>query len=291
MIPISRIQKELTRAVKEGATEYFLLNTSDFRPVIMSASAALDIAWNADSWIRNENYHEEFLRDWSGTQFNKNLSDDIASIYSDYYISPAKYGPDETYRMGDNYYTRMTRLYLRRMETEDSMSYMEKVNRAMSVEENAKYLIEICSNAKPRWDSLNTKATQLFSLIAGNRKNFYQSSVLTPIDIHRYGNEMLILVMKAFIAKEINDKKEYLENALLINKKVIESLKKAEYGKWKNFYQNDFMTGFRSAGKCIELTIAKYEGIQTHEDINHFINDWDLWDLVKSYQGKQKVAM
>ena len=39
------IQSELGRYIKAGATAYFLVNTSDIRPVAMTTRAVMDIAW------------------------------------------------------------------------------------------------------------------------------------------------------------------------------------------------------------------------------------------------------
>lgn len=291
MVPVSRIQSELTRAIKSGATEYFLLNTSDFKPVMMSAKAAMDISWNAKPWLRDPDYHKTYVKNWSADQFGEDLHKEISKLYAMYYVAPAKYGPDETYRMGDNYYTRMSRLYLRRMETGDTTTYMEKVDWEKSIEENARMLIDLCQEAQPRWDSLYSEAVEIYGRVPAERKNFYQAHLVTPIAIHRFGNKMLTRVMMAYLEPEIETKKNHLRRALNLKEQVIESFSLAEYGKWENFYQNDFMTGFRSAGKCIELTISKYEGKKTHENIDHYINDWDLWDHVKSYQGKQRVPM
>jgi hypothetical protein len=45
MVPVERSLSELGRYIKAGATAYFLLNTSDIRPVSMSIRAMMDAAW------------------------------------------------------------------------------------------------------------------------------------------------------------------------------------------------------------------------------------------------------
>src|SRR5581483_10742535 len=45
MVPMSRVIAELGRYIKAGATNYFLVNTSDIRPVVMMAKAVMDVAW------------------------------------------------------------------------------------------------------------------------------------------------------------------------------------------------------------------------------------------------------
>ena len=51
MVPPARIRRELGRAVKAGATEYLLDNTSDLRPVVMTTRALMEMAWDANPWI------------------------------------------------------------------------------------------------------------------------------------------------------------------------------------------------------------------------------------------------
>ena len=45
MVPVAVIQAELGRYIKAGATSYFLVNTSDIRPVAMTTRAVMDVAW------------------------------------------------------------------------------------------------------------------------------------------------------------------------------------------------------------------------------------------------------
>ncbi len=291
MIPIQRIQSELIRAISTGANSYFLLNTSDFRPVMMSTKAALSIAYDASSWMNDSTYYKKYIRDWSQQQFGEKHSDQISDIYSRYYTSPAKYGPDETYRMGDNYYTRMSRLYLRRMETGDSSTYIEKVDPNKSPEENAQFLVDICEAASHRWEELYEDAKTIKSAVPADRKSFFQTNVILPLEIHQNGNEMLIAVMSAYLGSDERTRTAHLKTAIHKVQRVLEAFEKAETGKWQNFYQNDFMTGFRSTAKCLELTLKKCQGIPTYENISSYVNDWSLWDQVKAYQGNQRVPM
>ena len=45
MVPVGVIQEELGRYIKAGATSYVLVNTSDIRPVAMTARALMETAW------------------------------------------------------------------------------------------------------------------------------------------------------------------------------------------------------------------------------------------------------
>ena len=44
MVSVNVIQSEIGRYIKAGATSYFLVNTSDIRPVAMTTRAVMDMA-------------------------------------------------------------------------------------------------------------------------------------------------------------------------------------------------------------------------------------------------------
>ena len=48
MVPVSVIQSEIGRYIKAGATSYFLVNTSDLRPVAMTTRAVMEMAWSGN---------------------------------------------------------------------------------------------------------------------------------------------------------------------------------------------------------------------------------------------------
>ena len=45
MVSVKIIQSEIGRYIKAGATSYFLVNTSDIRPVVMTTRAVMEMAW------------------------------------------------------------------------------------------------------------------------------------------------------------------------------------------------------------------------------------------------------
>ncbi len=45
MVSVKIIQSEIGRYIKAGATSYFLVNTSDIRPVAMTTRAVMDMAY------------------------------------------------------------------------------------------------------------------------------------------------------------------------------------------------------------------------------------------------------
>lgn len=57
MVPIERSMEEIGRYIKAGATQYYLVNTSDIRPVTMSIRAVMDAVWKGvPGAMRRENF-------------------------------------------------------------------------------------------------------------------------------------------------------------------------------------------------------------------------------------------
>ena len=54
MMPLERIQRELGRAAKAGATRWLLVNTANVRPVVMTTRAVMELAWNPTAVDRSE---------------------------------------------------------------------------------------------------------------------------------------------------------------------------------------------------------------------------------------------
>jgi hypothetical protein len=78
MVPVSVIQSELGRYIKAGATSYFLVNTSDIRPVAMTTRAVMDIAWGG---VPADSSDDGFYRQWATEEFGAKSSDALAAVY------------------------------------------------------------------------------------------------------------------------------------------------------------------------------------------------------------------
>ena len=93
MVPVSVIQSELGRYIKAGATSYFLVNTSDIRPVAMTTRAVMDIAWGG---VPTESSDDGFYKQWATEEFGAKSAEALAAVYKEYFDAPslrAPFGP------------------------------------------------------------------------------------------------------------------------------------------------------------------------------------------------------
>ncbi len=110
MVPVERSFSELGRYIKAGATNYFLVNTSDIRPVTMSIRAVMDAAWKGVP--SGDEPANEFYEQWSSEEFGETDAPNLADLYREYFKAPAHSG-DPAREYGDQlYHTEARRMLL-----------------------------------------------------------------------------------------------------------------------------------------------------------------------------------
>ena len=271
MVPVERIDSEFGRYIKAGATHYMLLNTSDIRPVSMTTKAVMDIAWKGlppDA----SGESDRFYREWSSDEFGPKAAAKVAEIYKEYFATPAHIPGDEpVLEYGDNYYQTEARRFLLDYMVQFPLYFLPGqaptwvTPRVMAgpsgnpnmpdLAESLKGELQRCGDAQPRWDALWTKAVAAEQLVSAERRPFYQAHVLAMIAIDRESNRILYLVAQAVQDAQAGKTKEAraeAEKALLAFDEISKREKIAEYGKWKNWYRGDWLTGIRRTREIVQ---------------------------------------
>ena len=88
MVPVSVIQEELGRYIKAGATGYFLVNTSDIRPVVMTTEAVMNIAWGGVTKTGSD-ADGAYYRQWATEEFGAKSAPALEKVYKEYFAAPA----------------------------------------------------------------------------------------------------------------------------------------------------------------------------------------------------------
>lgn len=301
LTPVSRIFSSLGRFQKAGATDFLLVNTSDIRPVTMGASAVLDFGWKGSA-IGTSN---EFYSNWSKEEFGAKAAPEVAAIYHAYFKAPADRPGNPPLPYGDNYYHTVARQLLLSTMVQWPMYYLPgqspewtrprvfpslyKPNWAV---EQAKKEIAACSGAKPRWDALWAKAQAAERLVPVSRRQFYQGGVLTMIAINRDSNQMLLSLSRAIVALHEGNHAEAelgTRQAITALQELKMSESKAEYGKWKNWYRGDWLTGVSRTQQLL-TQFAKYlrnPDIPVPPPID--MSNWEGYYHIQHYQGSRTV--
>lgn len=237
MIPPSRIYGELGRFARAGATNYFLLNVSDVRPVPLSTDCAMRFAWNAAPYLgkTDQENMDAFLEDWSRRQFGEAPAREVAALYARYYDIPYHRGRANS---GDN------QLHTLMRQPGSKAGQFAATNRL--------YVAELAAAAQP-----------VISRVPEDRRGFFQSHVLTPIQIHLQSLAMLAEYCAAKAALETNDKEQALaraEQAMRSADDLFDSLHRAEAGKWATWYSGDLLVGMEGSRDLVRVLLAQLKG-------------------------------
>jgi hypothetical protein len=283
MVPPARIERELGRAARAGATEYLLVNISDVRPYPLTTGAVMDIAVEGGSWKA-----EEYLTRWCREQYGEAAAPLMADYYRAYFKAPGSYGPDESESLADNSYHNLLRALLVGLIYGDT-DLKVALNRGPNwlPRFDAALVMSSCREAEPRWAKARAIALKAAPLIPAGRRDFFQSHVLTQLDIQEHGNRALRLATEAWADRAAAPAK--IAEIIVELKTELASLHAAEYGKWKGFYNEDRFVHIRNAIAMAEATAGKLAGHPVPADLKLEPVPTDPYYWLKSYQNNRWV--
>jgi hypothetical protein len=310
MVPVERSFSEIGRYIKAGATKHFLVNTSDIRPVPMSTRAVMDAVWKGVP--PGANAADEFYRQWSTEQFGKEAAPRLAELYKMYFKAPAHLG-ESPHEYGDQlYHTEARRMLLTYMI--DSPLYAlpsqsPKWEPARTLEGGPAFgpdrltgkewlsqvtarEIQQCGAAQPRWDAVWKEALALEPLIPSARKNFYREQVLALIAINRESNRILLLISKAIQDGEKGDKvqaHQEVDEALASFDEIQRAEEAAEYGKWKNWYRGDWLTGIYRTRELVKTFARFLDDPETHIAPPVLWEGWEAYYHIMHSEGDRST--
>jgi hypothetical protein len=320
MVPVSVIDEELGRYIKAGATSYFLVNTSDIRPVAMTTRAVMDIAWGGVP----TNGDSDFYRRWATEEFGAKSADAVAAVYKEYFDAPSLRAPTgmpgltsagnapprpENYSSikrfnGDqHYHTEIRRLILdtlseHQVEAVPSQSPKWTAPRVLpSFDEQTRkqqlaHDVEQCQQAQPRWDAVWEHAAAAKELVDADRLDYYQAAVLTMITINRESNRALMLVAKALQDDEAGQAakaRSEADDALHALDTIQQSMAAAEFGKWKNWYRGDWLTGVDRTRELVQDYADHLKDPMAKLPPPVAWTGWEAYFHIMEYEGDRSV--
>jgi hypothetical protein len=322
MVPVSVIQEEMGRYIKAGATSYFLVNTSDIRPVAMTARAVMNIAWGGVP-DGSANADIAFYRRWAEEEFGEKSADAISAVYKEYFAAPSMRtkmpGPGLTSRgdirasgeisevpraYGDqHYHTEIRRLILDRL-SEGQVAAMPSQSPKWTKpglqpepsndqrEAMLKRDVSECEDAQSRWDSVWRHAVAAKELVDQDRRDYYQAAVLTMITINRESNRALLQVSRALEDDEAGDREKAQNEAVeaLHSLDAVQaSMKAAEYGKWKDWYGGDWLTGVYRTQELVQAYADHLKDPMAKLPAPISWSGWEAYFHIMEYEDDRSV--
>ena len=310
MVPIERSFSELGRYIKAGATRYFLVNTSDIRPVSMSISAVMGVVWKG--LPSGADPADGFYRRWSADEFGKEAAPRLAKLYKEYFKAPAHFG-DPVREYGDQlYHTEARRMLLTYMidaplYAVPSQAPKWQVPRVVGpgfpfapnqptgkewLQQTTTREIKQCGEAQARWDAVWNKAVALEPLVPVARRPFYRAQLLAMIAINRESNRMLLHLAQAIQAAEagkIPQAREEAAQAVSALDEIQRTEAAAEYGKWKHWYRGDWLTGIYRTHEMLQVFLKFLDDPQTHIAPPVVWDGWEAYYHIMHYEGDRSA--
>jgi len=258
MVPPARIFRELGRFAQAGATEFFLVNVSDIRPVPLSTECAMRLAWDVRPQLERSDQENQtaYLLAWCQRQFGVAAAPSIAALYHDYFNVPAH---QDDVRNGDNApHSHMRKLSAEALPLLRAGQVLpgELLTRATSHLEFAGTNIASLSILLRRAESATT-------LVPPNRHDFYQAHLLTAVGILLHSQRMLAAYCQALHRCAEGDSPgalSHLEQALAEVEAVFGAMRLAERGKWAGWYAGEGIVGLDGSRDQLRLNLAALAG-------------------------------
>jgi hypothetical protein len=308
---VERIYSELGRYIKAGATQYMLVNTSDIRPVSMTTEAVMDVAWKGVPATGSESTPDAFYNLWAKEEFGAKAAPTVAAMYKEYFNAPAKFSfnNEKPREYGDQlYHTESRQMMLTYMtdsplyaipsqapKWEPSRILESRPGRPAGkqwLSDTTAREIQQCSDAQPRWDAVWKKAVAAEPLVEPSRLPFYRAEVLTMITINRESNRTLFLISKAIQDASKGDlmaARRETAGAKSALDEVSQAQASAEYGKWKNWYRGDWLTGVYRTREMVDVFAKFLDDPLTHLSPPVLWNGWEAYYHIMHYEGDRSV--
>ena len=258
MVPPSRIYGEVGRFVRAGATNFFLVNVSDVRPVPLSTECAMRFVWNAvpQAGKGDAENMSTYLRDWCGREFGAAVAEDLATLYARYFDIP--YQRQET-RFGDNRLITMQRT-LDRIAA-PLMAHAKPLTKDALGKARAMQVFAFTNRTIVA--QLATDADALAARVPAERRAFFRAHLFTQLQIHLHALEMLENYGAALTAYGKGDKAQALisiEKALAALEKVFVAMRAGEQEKWRCWYFGERFVGLEATRDRLRVVRAFLRG-------------------------------
>ncbi|MBY0144424.1 glycosyl hydrolase 115 family protein [Neobacillus niacini] len=267
--PPELIKEELEKAFDAGALSYLLLNSGNIRMHLYPLDIVSEL-WN-NGTINIEKHLETFIKRLYTTN-NK----DIAELYKSYFERTISYGPHLDDKAGDEFYHHPARKIIGHWlqgKTDIPMERLYWATGEISFTEQVKWFLEKCEQGFAGWEEFLEQCRQVSLLLPKEDKQRFSDQLLLQAELHAFGCNGFISLCKAYISftkKEYPLAFVYASESINSYRECKQALRRAEHGKWENFYRADWLTN-------IDSTIYSLEALRKFLRMQGDSPDFFLW--------------
>jgi len=129
-------------------------------------------------------------------------------------------------------------------------------------------------------------------LVDPDRRDYYQAAVLTMITTNRESNRALLLVARALQddgAGDTEKARNEASEAMQALDAIQTSMTAAEYGKWKNWYRGDWLTGVYRTRELVQAYAGHLKDPMTKLPAPVAWSGWEAYFHIMEYEGDRSV--
>ena len=254
VVPPSRHFDQLGQFIRQGRkSKYIILNTSDLRPVLLTAEGVMRFVWNPARHTNGSNPQDaqtKFIEWWSARQFgvNATIAAQITNLYNTYFSVPyINTGISDEHLSG----------FTARIACQLSVDLTKTGNVSADLLKLAQGSLP---KSLPELQNLYNQSRALFSqlqsenLLSQDRANFFQAHILTQFALQLHSNEALNYVAMGIIHVSGGNEsygRELLDQALASLDDLFEAQRAAETGIWRGVFLHSRLSDFPKTRTCV----------------------------------------
>jgi hypothetical protein len=282
-VPLERIQHEFTRAVRKQCTAYLLVNVGRLRDCVLGAAAIADLWRCPDRWTDSSHHEYDrggqgFLRRWCRRYFG-DQAEEVGECYDALYAGPITWGEWNGWHdciVGDVGYVRRAWWFTAQAlnngvrhwrESEPDLYFPDE---AKSLSERMAFMRTRTCAAEPAWHEAHEQALSIAAQLEGEARHFFDTDVLSQIEIHKFFNLYLRHMIDAITLYErgLGTAADAVAPAQAAGKcvdQVQSAMMRREYGKWVGWNTEKLYTRacLPLARQCADTLIDVIEALTT----------------------------
>jgi hypothetical protein len=267
--PPELIKEELEKAFDVGALSYLLLNSGNIRMHLYPLDIVSEL-WNHGT-INIEKHLQTYSERLYSTQ-NK----EIAKLYKKYFENTIFYGPNSDDKAGDEFYHHPARKIIGHWLQGKTNIPMERLYWAtgeISFTDQVNWFLEKCEIGLVHWEEFLNQCRNLTMKLPKEDRQLFSDQLILQAELHAFGCKGFISLCNAYLSFTQNDNPlafVYASKSIDHYKDCKRALKRAEHGKWENFYRGDWLTN-------IDSTIYSLEALRKFLRMQGDSPDFFLW--------------
>jgi hypothetical protein len=267
--PPGMIKEELEKAFDAGAMSYLLLNSGNIRMHLYPLDIVSEL-WNTGT-INIEEHLQSFIERLYTTKHKE-----IAQLYLSYFEKTISYGHNPDDKAGDEFYHHPARKIIGHWLQGKSDIPLERLYWAtgeVSFANQVNWFLEKCEFGLVDWEEFVNQCRDLSLQLPEEDQQRFADQLLQQAELHAFGCKGLISLCNAycsFMKKDYRLAFVQVTKSIGFYKESKQVLKRAEHGKWDNFYRADWLTN-------IDSTIYSLEALRKFLRMQGDSPDFFLW--------------